>query len=125
MFQFLDTCESILEWSSEEIVIPYINPIDRKTHRYFPDFFLKYKTHQNEIREAIIEIKPSHEAKAVENEGPRLTEGMSMKSKTRAVQTFVINKAKWNAAKDFCSKRGWKFFVLTEADICFFGRKRV
>ena len=29
------------KWSSEEIVIPYRSPIDKKVHRYFPDFWIQ------------------------------------------------------------------------------------
>ena len=38
---YCDTKVSILKWSSEEIIVPYRSPIDRKMHRYFPDFWVK------------------------------------------------------------------------------------
>ena len=50
--RYLDGNDSILKWSSEEIVIPYRSPIDGKVHRYFPDFWVK--TSQGET---LIEIK--------------------------------------------------------------------
>ena len=35
---YCDSNSSIKEWGSEEIVIPYISPVDGRRHRYFPDF---------------------------------------------------------------------------------------
>ena len=40
--EYCDLTESISQWQSEEFWIPYKNPIDKRTHRYFPDFFIKY-----------------------------------------------------------------------------------
>ena len=40
---YCDKNESILEWVSEEIAIPYRSPIDNRVHRYFPDFYMKVK----------------------------------------------------------------------------------
>ena len=40
---YCDMNENILEWGSEEIVVPYRSPIDNRYHRYFPDFYIKYK----------------------------------------------------------------------------------
>jgi hypothetical protein len=31
--------------------------------------------------------------------------------------TYVINQAKWEAAKKYADKRGWKFTILTEKDL--------
>ena len=39
---YCDTYDAILEWGSEEIIIPYLSPVDGKIHRYFPDFYLKF-----------------------------------------------------------------------------------
>ena len=55
---YCDTNESILKWSSEEIIIPYYSPVDKKWHRYFPDFYIKYRDVSGNIRECIIEVKP-------------------------------------------------------------------
>ena len=43
--KFMNWCDqnaNVLEWSSEEIIIPYRGP-DGKPHRYFPDFYMKVK----------------------------------------------------------------------------------
>ena len=40
---YCDLNENILEWGSEEIIIPYRSPVDGKVHRYFPDFYIKVR----------------------------------------------------------------------------------
>ena len=45
--KFMKWCDrnvNIVEWSSEEFSIPYLSPLDRRVHRYFPDFYMKVKT---------------------------------------------------------------------------------
>ena len=42
---YCDENSNILEWGSEEIIIPYLSPWDGKIHRYFPDFYIKTKQH--------------------------------------------------------------------------------
>ena len=55
---YCDLNENILEWGSEEIVLPYRSPIDNKIHRYYPDFYIKVKERNGRIKKYIIEIKP-------------------------------------------------------------------
>ena len=43
-YKFMKWCDAtptVQEWGSEEIIIPYISPVDGKRHRYFPDFYVK------------------------------------------------------------------------------------
>jgi len=39
--KYLDSHSQIVNWSSEEFCIPYRSPIDRRMHRYFPDFWVE------------------------------------------------------------------------------------
>ena len=55
---YCDTNNSVLEWGSEEIIIPYLSPMDGKVHRYFPDFYIKIRQRNGSIKKMIIEIKP-------------------------------------------------------------------
>ena len=41
--KYCDTKQYILEWGSEEYVIPYRDPTSGKVRRYFPDFYIKVK----------------------------------------------------------------------------------
>jgi len=41
---WLDKNPDIISWASEEMIVPYISPVDGKWHRYFPDFLVKVRT---------------------------------------------------------------------------------
>ncbi len=108
---YCDTNENIIKWSSEEIWVPYVSPLDNRVHRYFPDFFIKYKTSSGIIKESLIEIKPKRQVN-----GPDLTKKMTQKQMYE-VKEYAKNQAKWKAAKEFCEDRRWDFQVLTEDNL--------
>ena len=56
--KYCDNNPNVLEWGSEEVVIPYRSPLDGKVHRYYVDFYIKVRTTKNEIKKYLIEIKP-------------------------------------------------------------------
>lgn len=104
----------VLEWSSEEVVIPYISPIDLKPHRYFPDFLVKKRNFSDgKIVTVLIEVKPHKQTSP-----PKVQSG---KKPTRRyineVKTWGVNEAKWHAAIAYCKDRGWKFEIMTEKDL--------
>ena len=61
---YCDSNDSVVKWSSEEIVIPYRSPFDRKIHKYYPDFWVKIKKHDGTIETSIIEVKPKAQVRA-------------------------------------------------------------
>ena len=105
---YCDNNPNILEWGSEEIIIPYKSPLDKKVHRYFPDFFIKYKNSSGKIIREIIEVKPKR----------HLSPPKEPKRKTKRylgeVNTYIINQAKFKAAEEFCKDRKLGFRILTE-----------
>lgn len=104
----LDSHPDVLEWSSEEVVIPYRSPIDGRVHRYFVDFYVKKKTRDGKIESVLIEVKPKAQTK------PPVVQTKASRRYIKEVQTWGINSAKWNAAENFCKDRGWKFQIFTE-----------
>ena len=56
--KWCDLTENILEWGSEEFFIPYVSPVDRRVHRYFPDFIIKVKESTGQVKTYVIEVKP-------------------------------------------------------------------
>ena len=103
---YCDRNDSIKHWGSEEVVVRYRNPIDKKLHNYFPDFFVV-----TEKDKYLIEIKPK---------------AFTIKPKPRSRKTraylnesmaYIKNKATWGAAKRFCDLQGWKFKILTEDEL--------
>ena len=108
---YCDKNENILEWGSEEVVVPYHSPIDNRYHRYFPDFYIKVRESNGKIKKMIIEIKPFKQC----------VEPKVQKKKTRGyiyeVMEYAKNQAKWSAAKEWCLDRGYEFKVLTENEL--------
>ncbi len=60
--RWCDLNESILEWGSEEFFIPYRAP-DGKVRRYFPDFIMKVKESNGQVKTYVIEVKPLKQTK--------------------------------------------------------------
>lgn len=104
----LDKNPNVLEWGSEEIIIPYRSPIDGKMHRYFPDFYVKVRTRDGSIQHQVLEIKPKAETNPPKKK-KKITE-----SYIYAVTTWGKNEAKWKAAEKYCEERGWTFKIITE-----------
>ena len=107
---YCDKNENVLEWSSEEIALPYKSPLDNRIHRYFPDFYIKVKE-GNKIQKYLVEIKPKRQ----------VSEPKVQKRKTKGyiyeVKEYVKNQAKWKSAQEFCEDRQWKFKIMTEDDL--------
>jgi hypothetical protein len=109
--KYLDTNPAILEYGSEEVVVPYISPVDGKRHRYFVDFYFKVKTKEGATKKYLVEVKPY--SQTIEPKRPkRITE-----SYMSSVYTYLINQAKWKSAKEFAKNSGMEFIVLTEKEL--------
>lgn len=108
IYSWLDNSPAIIEWVSEEIVIPYFNPMDKQFHRYFPDAYFKVKTRTN-IKECLAEIKPISHAQR-----PVIKPKQKTKSINIALERYVKNCVKWVAAQHYCSQKGWEFVLICE-----------
>ena len=112
---YCDTSKAIIEWGSEEIIIPYISPWDNKVHRYFPDFWIKVQKANGTIEESLIEIKPKSQCSPPRGAPPK--DGRKRRRFIREVKTWGRNEAKWKAAKSYCDDRNWKWTILTEDNL--------
>ena len=110
--EYRDLTENISQWQSEEFWIPYKSPLDNRVHRYFPDFFIKYRDALGKMRNVVIEVKPAKQLKM-----PKKNPKKRTKSWAYEVQTYVINQAKWEAAKSYCDDRKYEFKIMTEDDL--------
>jgi hypothetical protein len=108
---YLDKTEDVISWASEELIIPYISPVDRKYHRYFPDFLVKVRTKDNKLRTILIEVKPKKQTQEPEKK-KRVT-----KQYINEVVTWGVNQAKWKAAEEYCLDRNWEFQIWTEKEL--------
>lgn len=110
--QFCDITDSVISWSSENIAIPYYDPVKQRQRRYYPDFWLKVKNKNGGYDRLVVEIKPERETR------PPLKKGRKSK-KTQRLQelTYLTNKAKWSAAIQYCRKMKYEFKILTERNL--------
>ena len=111
VLKWLDENDSVISYASEELHIDYFSPIDRKWHKYFPDFFVRTKTKTGEIKSTVIEIKPK-----IQTMPPAVPKRKS-KYYGESVKTWIINQSKWAAAEEFCKDRKLDFKILTEEDL--------
>ena len=110
VMRFLDASHNVVNWSSEELIIPYYDPTTKRTRRYFPDFVVKVKRADGSSTTYILEVKPLSQ-----------TTLRAPKRQTRKfleeAKTYAVNQAKWHAAEEFCKDNGWIFKVITENEI--------
>ena len=111
MCVWLDTNSDVITWSSEEIVVPYRDPLKGIYRRYFVDFWAKIRTKDGNIKTYLIEIKPKYQT--VEP----IKKSRVTKQYINEVYTYAVNTAKWKAATEYCKDRGWEFKILTEDDL--------
>jgi hypothetical protein len=110
-FRFCDTSSNVKKWSCEPFHIKYLSPKDNKFHRYYIDLFVEF----NDGKKFIVEVKSSGETSA-----PKVPKKITKKSEAnyrKAVQTWLINSAKWKAAESFAQDKGIKFIFLTEKEL--------
>lgn len=100
-----DRNPSIIRWSSEETVIPYLSPIDNKPHRYFVDFKIQTKN-----KTYLVEIKPEVQTKPPQS-------ARKTRRYLEEASTFMVNQAKWKYAEQYAKDRNWEFIVLTEKQL--------
>jgi len=109
--RWCDLNENIIAWGSEEIRIKYYDPVRKKVRTYFPDFIIKVKESNGQIKKYIIEIKPKKQTL------PPKKPSRTTKSYINEVYTYVTNEAKWKAAEEFCKDHQIEFKIITEDEL--------
>ena len=105
---FMRMCDNhpnITKWASENVKIPYRNPMTGKITNYVPDFMVQYQDKNGKTLVELIEIKPKSQT-VIEN-----ARGRGDKLAT------MVNAAKWTAAQEWCKAKGIHFKVITEEQI--------
>ena len=113
VMKYFDNHPDILFWTSEGLAISYFNPIDKKNHKYFPDFIAKIRNKYGKITTYMFEVKP-YKQTILPEERKRKPKGYLIE-----MATYITNQAKWNAADIFCQENGIVFKILTEKEISF------
>ena len=106
--KYADMNIHVKSWALEPFCIPYLSPKDGKIHRYFIDFFIEFSNGQK----FLVEVKSSGETR--EPKKPSKKTEKAILNYQKALLTFAVNSAKWNAATQFCKEKGLKFLILTE-----------
>lgn len=110
VMKFFDENPAVVEWQSEEVIVPYISPVDNRKHRYFPDFIAKIKQADGSIKTYMFEVKPYKET--IEPKRKKVTQQF-----LNEVKTWGVNQAKWHYAREYCKDRGWEFKLITEKEL--------
>ena len=117
-YKFMIWCDSndkVINWSSEPVEIPYWSRQSEKSHKYYPDFYFKQIQQSGETIEYIVEIKPK--SQITKPQPPKTNSKKALSSYKFLAEQYVKNMDKYNAAKEFCDGRNYKFIVLTEDTI--------
>jgi len=113
---YCDTSDTVVRWSSEPVGIKYVSPLDNpaenKTHTYYVDFYLRVKEGDKEV-DYLAEVKPEASLAKPLLEGKKITT-KKIKNYNYALKTWLVNRAKFAAAKMFAEERGYKFVIVTE-----------
>ena len=114
-FKFLKWCDlnpSIVKYSSEPLGIPFFNPLDKRVHKYYVDFYVKVIGQDGKESEYLLEVKPNKYITP-----PKAPERMTDKQTANyvwAAKQYIVNQAKFEAAKAFAEQKGVKFGIITE-----------
>lgn len=114
-YKFMVYCDKnpdVLNWSSEAVKIKYYNPLTKKFHNYYIDFFMKVKLADGTEKKYLVEIKPSSLLKKPD-QPKRITE-KSLSNYKYAANEYVKNKYKAAAAKKVAESLGMEYIILTE-----------
>ena len=110
VMKYLDENPNVIWWASEELPIPNVSPVDKKAHRYFPDFIVHLNLKGGKTITYILEVKPEAQTK-------KPTQKRRTKNYINESITYAINQEKWRAADLFCKEHGWEFKLITEKEL--------
>jgi len=98
-FLFCDKNDNVKEWSSEGVIISYLNPLDNKVHRYYVDGLIAIKE-GNIIKKYLIEIKPKKQTLP-----PVFKPKQKEKTKIYETKQWIQNQAKWESARKWAKEK--------------------
>lgn len=129
--RWADENPNIKKVASEPIAVKYLNPVANlayctknglnpndprnwKVCNYYTDFWIEIEDSQTgEVKRIFIEIKPFSQTQCPKQPNPTASL-KEHKAYNNAAQTYLVNQAKWKAAKELFESRGAEFMVVTE-----------
>jgi hypothetical protein len=118
--KYCDDNETVLKWSSEPYPIKYVSPLDGNEHKYFIDYYMKMKV-DNYEHDYLVEVKPKASLVKPVFEGIQ-TVG-KLQSFNYAAKTWLVNSAKFAAAKKHAESVGYRFVIVTEEFLFKYSKK--
>ena len=109
--KYFDMNKFVNKFSLEPFAIKYYKPTSGKFHRYFVDFFVEFENNQK----FLVEIKSSGET--IEPKKPSKKTQKAILNYQKALQTYIVNQAKWKAATEFAESNNMRFIILTEKEL--------
>jgi hypothetical protein len=112
---YCDINPNILRWSSEPTAIPYWSPIDKKTHKYFVDYYIQVKKEKS-LENWFIEVKPANQYKLKSK--PKIKGNITekkLRSHNERMKVWITNRAKFEAATRYAESMGYKFGAVDES----------
>lgn len=97
----LDSNTNVIEWSSEELVIPYRSASGRK-NRYFIDFVVKMKL-GDKVKDLLIEIKPIN-----------FCNPNNQTNSLYIIKQIEKNILKWTAVKEYAKINNYDFYIVSK-----------
>lgn len=110
-FCYADLNPKVQKFSVEPFSIQYIKPTDGRVHQYFVDMYIEFITGDK----FIAEIKSYSET--VMPQAPKSKSPNAILRYKEQLETYLVNTAKWKAAREFAASRGLKFIILTEKEL--------
>lgn len=110
--KYCDRTVDVVKWSSEPVGIPYMNPLDSRIHTYYVDYYMRLQK-DGVYEDIFAEVKPKASLKKPLLEGQKITT-KKLKNYNDALKTWIINRSKFSAAKQYAELKGSKFILVTE-----------
>jgi hypothetical protein len=113
--QYCDLKDEVIKWSSEPFKIKYYNPLTKKEHTYYPDFYIKVITNSGAFKEYIVEIKPSTYLKKPIQ--PKRNTEKALSNYKYLYESYIKNFVKAKAGKIYAADRNMEYIILTEKSL--------
>ena len=120
--KFCNICDlnpNIKYWSSEPFSISYFNPLDKKWHNYYVDFYVEVEyvddNGEKQNKKFLLEVKPENNLKKPNK--PKKVSQKSYNNYTKKYSEFIVNWSKSKAAKEYAEKNNIDYKFVTEKTI--------
>lgn len=111
--RFCDTNPSVVSWTSEpDCTISYFDPLMKRVRNYYIDFAIVTQDSDGNITKWLIEVKPSKQI--VPPPTPKRMTDKQTANFLHNAKAYIVNQAKFEAAKQFAAERGFRFGIITE-----------